>query len=137
MNGHRSRHIRKPISSHLGLIHPIPIFGEHAYFFPPSMLHVDDKQADDVTFDIVSKSKNKNLKRDQKFSNEREVAEKLRKYIPSRIKRCWKVVKGRSGDNIDPEKYCASLFKGMNHTVLLLEFNICVCKNIFRQKRQK
>ena len=103
--------------SHLGLIHPIPIFGEHAYFYPPSMLHVDDKQADDVTFDIISKSKNKNLKRDQKFSNDREVAEKLRKYIPSRIKRCWKVVKGRSGDNVDPEKYCASLFKGMNHAV--------------------
>ena len=78
------------------------------------MLHVDDKQADDITFEISSKSRNKsNIKsRENRLANERELAERLRKYIPKRIKRCWKVVKGRPSDNVDPEKYCTSLFKG-------------------------
>ena len=104
----------KTLLSHLGLIHPIPIFGSHAYFYPPSMLHVDDKQADDTTFEISSRSKNKNniKSRENRLATERELAERLRKYIPKRIQRCWKVAKGRPSDNIDPEKYCTSLFKG-------------------------
>ena len=78
------------------------------------MLHVDDKQANDITFEIISKSKNKNniKSRENRLANERELAERLRKYILQRIKRCWKVVKGRPCDNVDPEKYCSSLFKG-------------------------
>ena len=78
------------------------------------MLHVDDKQANDITFEIISKSKNKNniKSRENRLANERELAERLRKYIPQRIKRCWKVVKGRPSDSVDPEKYCSSLFKG-------------------------
>ena len=104
------------------------------------MLHVDDKQADDVTFEIISKSKNKNLKsRDNRISNEQEIAEKLRTYIPRRIQRCWKLVKGRCGDNIDPEKYCVSLFKGKITGRLEVQKEIAKSpkapqKNIFRQK---
>ena len=72
----------------LGLMHPIPIFGQKKYFLPPKMIKVCDTMAVNTHISIISES------------NEDKACAKIDLHVKEKVDRAWSVEAAHDGSSI-------------------------------------